>query len=452
MKRTIGLFLIFTIYSLLSCEDEKITTSPETLTASQGTYVGVIRLAFSEAYGYGEMNFEIERFNENNATWENIAWIKTRHWDDHDQLQLLPNGIVPGKEYRYRMRAHTSDGGFGEYTPEVTGYAFKAEPVDIEDIVVETDDFDSKHVSVFYRERNDLSQIMNLESIEYHIFGYYSDFNKYEFSVKRLYSHAFPKVNDVLLTESWDHHEGTGKYGVEAVYRYYYDWGDRHYGQYEVGGAIGDGGNGSVGNGDHEVEFGDGVTDSEGNEYETVIIGEQEWMAENLRVTSFNDGTPVDENHDAWIALEVPVYTWYENDDTHSEPYGALYNWYVVETGNICPQGWRVPADADWADLADYLGGSGVAGGKLKSTQLWDAPNEGATNETGFTALPGGHRHSSGAFYDLGNSGRWWSSDVSEDPNEPNLIKGRLMHAYSTALSAVNFEKAEGLSVRCIKE
>lgn len=95
----------------------------------------------------------------------------------------------------------------------------------------------------------------------------------------------------------------------------------------------------------------------------------------NLRVTSFNDQTPVDENHDAWIALEVPVYTWYENDDTHTEPYSALYNWYVVETGNICPQGWRVPTDADWADLADFLGGSDVAGGKLKSTQLWDAPN-----------------------------------------------------------------------------
>lgn len=280
MKRTIRLFLIFTIYALLSCEDEKITTSPETLTASQGTYVGVIHLAFSEAYGYGEMNFEIKRFNENNATWESIAWIKTRHWDDHDQLQLLPNGIVTGKEYRYRMRAHTSDGGYGEYTPEVTGYAFMAEAVDVEDIAVETDDFGSKHVSVFYRERNDLSQLINLERIEYHLLGYDSDYNKYEVSVKRLYSHAFPEANDVMLTESSDHQEGTGKYSVEAVYRYYYDWGDRLFGQYEVGGAIGDGGNGSVGNGDYEVEVGDGVTDSDGNEYETVIIGELEWMAE----------------------------------------------------------------------------------------------------------------------------------------------------------------------------
>ena len=147
MNRTIGLFMIFAMFALVSCEDE-ITTSPESFTASQGTFVGVIHLAFSEAYGYGEMNFEIERFNENDATWESIAWIKTRHWDDHDQLQMLPDGIVPGKEYRYRMRAHTSNGGYGEYTPEVAGYAFKAKTVDIEDIVIETDDFDSKHVSV----------------------------------------------------------------------------------------------------------------------------------------------------------------------------------------------------------------------------------------------------------------------------------------------------------------
>lgn len=114
------------------------------------------------------------------------------------------------------------------------------------------------------------------------------------------------------------------------------------------------------------------VTDIDGNVYNTVEIGTQQWMAENLKVTS-NEGTaiPLVTDGIGWNNLTTPGYCWYNNDNTtYGDVYGALYNWYGVNAGNFCPVGWHVPTDAEWTVLNDYLGGSSVAGGKLKASIL----------------------------------------------------------------------------------
>jgi uncharacterized protein (TIGR02145 family) len=139
------------------------------------------------------------------------------------------------------------------------------------------------------------------------------------------------------------------------------------------------------------------VTDTDGNVYHTVIIGTQEWMVENLKTRRFNDGSaiPLVASSSAWPTLTTAGYCWYNNDSAaNSATYGALYNWFAVNAGKLAPTGWHVPSDSEWNVLITYLGGESVAGGRLKEagTVHWNSPNAGATNEFGFTALPGGHR------------------------------------------------------------
>jgi|GEM_PF-4490758 len=140
------------------------------------------------------------------------------------------------------------------------------------------------------------------------------------------------------------------------------------------------------------------AVDIDGNVYPAVVIGNQAWTTVNLRVTHYNDGTAIPHVTDGgtWSGLSTPGYCYYNNstDPAKQEKWGALYNWYAVETGKLAPAtgGWRVPTDADWTILSDYLGGVSVAGGKMKEagTANWSSPNTGATNESGFSALPGG--------------------------------------------------------------
>jgi uncharacterized protein (TIGR02145 family) len=160
------------------------------------------------------------------------------------------------------------------------------------------------------------------------------------------------------------------------------------------------------------------VTDIDGNVYNTVTIGTQVWMAENLRTTKFNDGTviPLVTDVAAWVALTTPGYCWYNNDPIPSNiTYGLLYNFYVqyasYQTKNVCPTGYHLPEMSEWSTMENYLGTSN-AGGKLKEagTVHWQSPNTGATNETGFTALPGGYRTYNGSFTQLNKAGYWWAS------------------------------------------
>lgn len=211
-------------------------------------------------------------------------------------------------------------------------------------------------------------------------------------------------------------------------------------------------------------EGSESVKDVDGNEYKTVKIGTQVWMRENLGTTKYNDGSPIPNVTDdtQWVKLTTGAYCWYGNDAAmQKEPYGALYNWYAVETGKLCPAGWHVSSDEEWTVLMDYLGGYAKAGGKLREagTTYWRSPNKGATNSSGFTALPGGHRMD-GKFWMLTGSGWWWTS--THDPG-PSLIPAtpgeqggpwfRVIFGGQTSIKKNNvYPKGSGMSVRCVKD
>ena len=195
------------------------------------------------------------------------------------------------------------------------------------------------------------------------------------------------------------------------------------------------------------------VYDIDGNIYHTVIIGNQIWLAENLKTTKYNDGTPVPlvTDNTGWIKLITPGYCWYDNDIARKDPYGALYNWYAVHSGNLCPTGWHVPSDSEWTTLTDFLGGESTAGGKLKETGTihWDSPNTGATNESGFSALPGGFRGAQGIWYNIGYWGQYWTST---SPYE-SVAYYRMMASDSEGVDNGKgnaIQRLCGLSVRCI--
>jgi len=194
------------------------------------------------------------------------------------------------------------------------------------------------------------------------------------------------------------------------------------------------------------------VDPRDGEEYFVVLIGEQLWMAENLKATQLTDGTdiPLVTDNSFWIGLSTPAYCWYENDETtYGDTYGALYNWYTVETGNFCPTGWHVPSDGEWTVLTDYLAGASVAGGKLKEsgTAHWNSPNEGATNESGFTALPGGSRYTNGSFNDIGLYGTWWSAT-----GYITSAQSFYMAYHLTSVTRYGGQKHVGFSVRCVRD
>lgn len=204
----------------------------------------------------------------------------------------------------------------------------------------------------------------------------------------------------------------------------------------------------------NEVSFTSGqLTDIDGNTYNTVTIGDQVWMKENLKVTKLNDGTdiPLVTDSDTWFQTSNPGCSWYGNDEaTYAATYGAMYNWYTVSTGELCPEDWHVPTDEEWTALTDYLGGEEVAGSKLKETgtQHWESPNTDATNETGFTALPGGYRSNGGTFYSIGSTGNWWTSSAKDEI----YVWNRRMNANLSNVSRGNSNKNFGFSVRCIKD
>jgi len=196
------------------------------------------------------------------------------------------------------------------------------------------------------------------------------------------------------------------------------------------------------------------VVDIEGNEYSTVIIGNQIWMRENLRTSTFRNGDTilhVDDNG-TWSKLKTGAWCHLYNQNTQCDIYGKLYNYYAVEDSRgLCPLGWRIPTENDFNILTQYLGGEQIAGGKLKDvgTTCWQTPNLGATNESGFSALPGGQRSNKGIFGNLGNAGSWWT-----------ITKNNTISAWSISLFSFTGGNAVykyfnefnvGLSVRCIK-
>jgi len=195
------------------------------------------------------------------------------------------------------------------------------------------------------------------------------------------------------------------------------------------------------------------VSDIDGNVYHSVTIGTQVWMVENLKTTKFSDGTSIPLITDAteWHNLVTPGYCWNNNNEvTHKDTYGALYNWYAVNSGNLCPTGWHIPSEDHWSALIAYLGGSDLAGRKLKEagSSHWLNPNEGATNESGFTALPGGFRMFDGTFASTGASGYWWSSTM----HSASFAWLKHMYYLSGDIYTEYSGKETGYSVRCLKD
>ena len=196
------------------------------------------------------------------------------------------------------------------------------------------------------------------------------------------------------------------------------------------------------------------VKDIDGNIYNTVTIGTQVWMKENLNTTKFNDGiaipnVTVDSN---WAKLTTPGYCYLKNDSViNKNVYGALYNWYAVNADKLCPDGWHVPYDVEWTILINYLGGDTLAGGKMKEEGLihWKSPNTGADNSSGFTALPGDEREEyDGYFPNQHGSALFWST------TEWNMSHGWSIMLFNYNINVSNYasNKAMGLSVRCVKD
>ncbi|HKK41234.1 MAG TPA: fibrobacter succinogenes major paralogous domain-containing protein, partial [Bacteroidales bacterium] len=202
------------------------------------------------------------------------------------------------------------------------------------------------------------------------------------------------------------------------------------------------------------------ITDIEGNSYYTVTINNQVWMAENLNTRTFNNGDPIPTTTPADLDISgenSPEYQWsYAGDEANAEVYGRLYTYYTVaDTRGVCPTGWHVPTNNDIISLRDFLGGYLICGGKLKEagTSHWMLPNTGATNETGFTGIPGGIRFSSGQYAAIYGTGQWWTS--TEDLSTPDTD-----NAYSVNLASQvivfgvggSSSKSHGFSVRCLKD
>ncbi len=200
-------------------------------------------------------------------------------------------------------------------------------------------------------------------------------------------------------------------------------------------------------------------TDADSNHYPVLYIDTQIWMGVNLGTTRFDDGTliPMVRDTTAWAGLSTPAYCWFRNDSINNKNvYGALYNWFAIDTAsngskNVCPSGWHVSTNEEWAAMVVYLGGLGVAGGKIKErgTEHWNAPNTGATNETGFTATGSGWlAKGAGEFWDLKKYACFWTST---DYNSENAMY-RELDDNNASLNAYSWYKTCGFSVRCVKD
>lgn len=213
---------------------------------------------------------------------------------------------------------------------------------------------------------------------------------------------------------------------------------------------------------------GNGLTDIDGNNYNSVIIGTQEWMKENLKVSKYSDGTPIPQVTDptAWTNLTTGAWCYYNNDSSVGSTYGKMYNWYAVagiwqaesnpptpeqiaSRKSLAPSDWQVPSVADWSLLFNYLGGNGIAGGKMKEAGLnhWLDPNTDATNFSGFTGLPGGYRANTSLGGNLTGTGHWWCSDYlapfAANSFQLSWISGSVVNSI--------FDTRTGISVRWIK-
>jgi uncharacterized protein (TIGR02145 family) len=185
----------------------------------------------------------------------------------------------------------------------------------------------------------------------------------------------------------------------------------------------------------------------------SVTIGTQKWMIVNLDIVTYRNGDTIPQVTDTktWAGLTTGAWCYYNNDAAIGAKYGKLYNWYAVnDPRGLAPQGWHIPTDAEWTTVGTFLGGKSVAGGKLKEvgTLNWQIPNNYATNESGFSGLPGGYRNYDGPFYFVGSDGFWWSATVNFSISAWFF---NLNYEFGD-LGRGNNLKSHGLSVRCLRD
>jgi uncharacterized protein (TIGR02145 family) len=210
---------------------------------------------------------------------------------------------------------------------------------------------------------------------------------------------------------------------------------------------------------------GAGVTDIDGNTYQTIIINGQEWMSENLRTNTYANGDQIPNVTEStpWSSLTTGAWAHYNNDNQYENIYGKLYNWYTTaDPRNVCPTGWHIPTDLEFTQLlVHYLDPSSVgnqysyiAGGKLKKagTQNWECPNSDATNESGFSALAGGYRGGNGLFNGVGEDGSIWTSTEFNNGAIPLTdAYFRSLSCYGASTYNALFPKKTGRVLRCMK-
>ncbi|MCB0764134.1 MAG: fibrobacter succinogenes major paralogous domain-containing protein, partial [Flavobacteriales bacterium] len=214
------------------------------------------------------------------------------------------------------------------------------------------------------------------------------------------------------------------------------------------------------GNGQQSVV---GIEDFDGNHYGTVVIGNQKWMTSNLRTSRYSNGDPILylPIPSQWAADVSGAWSYYNGDAAYNDTYGKFYNWFAVtDPRNVCPTGWRVPTDADWKELEMQLGltqtlagtygwrgNTANIGGQLKYVEVWQSPNAGATNSSGFMALPGGYKSVDGSFVGFGTEGFWWSATE----HDPSLAWIRILSYQQEGTGRYQYLKQHGLYVRCVK-
>jgi uncharacterized protein (TIGR02145 family) len=203
------------------------------------------------------------------------------------------------------------------------------------------------------------------------------------------------------------------------------------------------------------------MSDQQGNSYKTIVIGTQEWMAENLSTSIYRNGDeiPTGLSNSEWQntgITQLGAWAFYNNDASNNCPYGKLYNWHAcVDPRGLCPVGWHVPTDGEWTLLYNYLGGASIAGGKMKSAGIiqggngkWNSPNSGASNSSGFSGIPHGYRSGEGVYNLMGDYGSYWSSTqyISGSAWYPFLY-----YTY-TEITRVSSTMSNGLGVRCVRD
>lgn len=197
--------------------------------------------------------------------------------------------------------------------------------------------------------------------------------------------------------------------------------------------------------GETEVTY-NGVT------YPLIETGCQCWMGKDLQTGSYNDGEPIDflTNDGEWLNAQSGAYAPYDLQESNALDYGYLYNWFAVNTEKLCPQNWRVPDNADWKTLVDFIGSDNNAGGRLKETGtlFWNAPNTGASDDIGFGGRPGGMRNYNGGFFFEGTSAFWWSATS----NNATGAFYRSASSFTSRLDVQRGSKENGFSVRCMRD